>query len=195
MQRIPRHKVFLSFHHAGDGTYKELFVRTFADVLVDHSVRTGDIAENVTTEYVRQQIRDRHIRDATVTIVLVGRETWKRKHVDWEIDASLRHTAANPRNGLMGILLPSYDIPEAVRRQLPQPVTGARQYWPNNIPPRLWDNIRPGVEFATMQPWPRSSEELAAWIHQAFERRMRDPPPDSSRDRFGQNRPADQEGW
>lgn len=56
-----------------------------------------------------QQIRDNYLRDSSVTIVLVGKDTWKRKFIDWEISASIRNTQNNPRSGLFGIILPTHD--------------------------------------------------------------------------------------
>lgn len=198
---VPRHKVFISFHHAGDSGFKERFVHAFGDAFDDYSVRFGDFPENAPTEWVRQKIRDEHIRDATVTVVLIGNGTWRRRHVDWEIDSSLRHTSYNARTGLMGILLPTYQIPpvagstslgvpqsaiyhSAPRRQL---------FWPNNIPPRLWDNVASG--FAIIRPWPENSTELRQWIHDAFVRRFQDPPPVLTRVTFGNNRPEGNQFW
>ncbi len=51
--------------------------------IVDESVGDGDIDDdNLATETIRQRIRDNFIRDATVTVVLIGPCTWQRKHVD-----------------------------------------------------------------------------------------------------------------
>ena len=55
------------------------------DIFVDKSVDTGDILENQTDERIRTEIRDDYLRDSTVTIVLIGADTKRRKHVDWEI--------------------------------------------------------------------------------------------------------------
>ena len=71
--------------------------------IVDRSVDTGNIDDtDLKTATVRQKIRDEYIRDATVTIVLIGPRTWQRKHVDWEIGSSLRKSKRNPRCGLSG---------------------------------------------------------------------------------------------
>jgi hypothetical protein len=105
------HNVFISYHHANDEDYKDEFERTFHnyyDILETKAVSDGDINPNNSTEYTRQQIRDNFIKDATVTVVLIGSETWKRKHVDWEISSSLRDTQLNSRTGLIGIILPTY---------------------------------------------------------------------------------------
>lgn len=205
----PRHKVFLSFHRA-DMEYKEYFLRIFSRVLVDHSVGPGDIADNIPTDDVTRRIRDEYIRDATVTIVLIGGETWKRKHVDWEIDSSLRDTRLNSRTGLLGILLPTYRLPPDVAagyRPASWPETGPRprgvmetrparaKFWPHNIPPRLWDNAAPERGFAVVRPWPLDETELAGWVHEAFLRRTQNPPPSLARYRFGSNRLAGAEFW
>ena len=87
-----KHKVFISYHNANDEEYKKKFVETFGkifDGFIDKSVSVGDIDSNLKTETIRQKIRDDFISDATVTIVLIGAETWKRKHVDWEISSSI----------------------------------------------------------------------------------------------------------
>lgn len=107
MNQVPKHKVFVSFHHQDQG-YKDLFTQIMGDDIVDKSVEDGDINDsNVPTNTIRQQIRDEFIRDATVTVVLIGPCTWQRKHVDWEVGSSLRRTRRNSRCGLLGILLPT----------------------------------------------------------------------------------------
>src|SRR5262249_202980 len=45
--------------------------------------------------------------DTTVTILLVGRETKFRKHVDWELYSSMRDGPRNKRSGIVVINLPS----------------------------------------------------------------------------------------
>ncbi|MDW3191421.1 MAG: TIR domain-containing protein [Cytophagales bacterium] len=94
-----RHKVFVSYHHDNDQAYRDM---------ISKSVQIGDIDSNLKVETVRQKIRDEYLRDSTVTVVLIGKETWARKHVDWEIGASIRRFLYNSRSGLLGIFLPSH---------------------------------------------------------------------------------------
>ncbi len=169
-----RHRVFISYHHALDQGFKEDFVRAFSHVFEDWSVRIGDIDTDLATETVRQKVRDEWLRDSTVTIVLIGRDTWKRKHVDWEIGSSLRDTAYNPRSGLMGIITPNYGR--------------VSSFTANTIPPRLADNVKEPDPFARIYPWPPAAEALSAWIHTAFVRRNQMPAPDNSRSWFRYNR-------
>ena len=109
-----RHNVFVSYYHAEDQYYRERFEGLFSgihDIMVSKSVEMGDIDPNLPTERVRQIIRDKYLRDSTVTVVLVGAYTWQRKYVDWEIGSSIRKTKNNTRSGLLGILLPTYPAP------------------------------------------------------------------------------------
>ena len=123
--KTPRHKVFISFHEQ-DTKYKKDFVRRMGKRMLDRSVDTGNIDDTgLKTATVRQKIRDEYIRDATVTIVLIGPRTWQRKHVDWEIGSSIRNTKRNPRCGLLGIVLPNHSN------------YGQNEHNPHLIPPRL----------------------------------------------------------
>ncbi len=163
-----RHKVFVSNHHARDQGYRDRFERLFAhnhDIMVSRSVQIGDIPPYLTTETVRQKIRDEYLSDSTVTVVLIGMETWQRKHVDWEIASSIRHTGFNPRSGLLGILLPSYHKPSP------------DEYQPSTIPPRLYDNIK--CKFASIHDWSENPLEVSKWIHDAFLRRDKVTPDNS----------------
>ncbi len=52
-------------------------------------------------------IREEYLTDSSVTIVLLGRCTWSRRFVDWEVYSTLRNDKLNRRSGLMAINLPS----------------------------------------------------------------------------------------
>ncbi len=177
-QQINRHKVFVSYHHANDQIYRDYFERIFSDtydILVSKSVQIGDINTFLSTETIRQKIRDEYLRDSTVTVILIGSETWKRKHVDWEIGSSIRNTQYNPRSGLIGILLPCY----------PKPYEPNIDYYYHTIPPRLHDNIQCG--FANIYNWSNDPKTVHDWIHEAFERRNKIIP-DNSYPGFTYNR-------
>lgn len=187
MTQTPRHRVFISYHH-DDQEYKDRFVQVMGDDIVDESVGDGDINSNIAVDTARRQIRDGFIQDATVTVVLIGPCTWQRKHVDWEIGSSLRHTRRNPRCGLLGILLPNH--PDGRQR--------TKRYNPNLIPPRLADNCNGNNPFAKIYYWPNQQEIVSVrdWIHTAFERRHQNPPPINNRPQFGHNRSGRcADGW
>src|SRR5690349_7530115 len=98
-----KRKVFVSYHHGGDQAYYEAFSKAFCDtydVITDNSLERELDSENV--DYVMRRIRENYISGSSCTIVLVGKDTWGRKYVDWEINATLEK-----EHGLIGVLLPT----------------------------------------------------------------------------------------
>lgn len=173
---VKRHSVFISYHHEKDEACKARFVRLMGDDIIDRSVNLGDIIDDSEPdEAVLQQIREDHLSLVSVTIVLLGRDTWRRKYVDWEIGASLRDTNANPRGGLLGILLPGH------------PSYRNPTYNPHLIPKRLADNCFADNPFARVYKWTDNALTVKQWIHTAFLRRKRTPDPDISRLPFARN--------
>ena len=175
MLRTRRHKVFVSYHHENDENYRNRFDRLFSDVydiMDSRSVEIGDIPAGLNVDEVARRIRDGYLRDATVTVVLIGKDTWSRKHVDWEIAATIRKTEANDRGGLLGIFLPSH------------PSFGEDECDEYTIPPRLHYNVEAG--YAELFDWSESPPDVAGWIDDAF-RRRRTVSPDNSSVRFAKN--------
>jgi len=106
---IPKHKVFISYHHMNDQDYKNSLctLARMYNIFEDASVNTGGISDELTDQQIRTIIRDDYLRDSSVTIVLVGTETKYRKHVDWEIYSSMYNGAKNKKSGILVINLPS----------------------------------------------------------------------------------------
>jgi len=165
---MPCHHVFVSYHHANDQYYREAFETKFgllAGVFISKSVQMGDISPLASPDSVRARIRDDYLRDSTVTVVLIGCNTWQRKHVDWEIGSSIRSTRRNSRSGLLGIILPTH------------PSFGAGTYDEGVVPPRLVDNQTCG--FANIYDWTENSSSIHIWIQQAFDCRFKIQPDNS----------------
>ena len=162
----PRHKVFVSYHHKRDQKYADMLRAALANDMVDKSVHERDIDDrNIKTATIRQKIRDDFIADARVTIVLVGPETYTRKHVDWEIGSSLRNTKNSRRCGLLGILLPNHPDYGKPRRDF-------------LIPQRLAANLKGQDPYAQMYNWPQNNSlvRIRKWIHKAYLRKYGTPP-------------------
>lgn len=180
-QTPPKRRCFISYHHAD-----EREVQTFLDTYSNAEVFThralgldmaNDIVDSNDTEYVMRRIREQYMQNTSVTIVMVGQNTWKRRYVDWEIAASLRNGFGNPANGLLGIKLPSYAY-------------GIQQY-----PYRLNDNLNAqGVAdgtpcYARCIPYPTNSAELRTAIEETYQRRQTQSHLiNNARARFGYNR-------
>lgn len=143
-----RRKCFISYHHADEREVQD-FIQTFdhdQDMLISRGIgasMTGDIISSNSNEYIMRRVREDYLRDSTVTIVMVGRNTWGRKFVDWEVAASLRNTASYNRNGLMAITLPS--LSGAAGRQLPA---------------RVNDNVKGEDGYARWWTYPTSAAGL-----------------------------------
>lgn len=190
-----KHKVFVSFHNTDEYDRKN-FENTFStdvETFVSRSVQDGDIDSTNKTDTMRQAIRDRFISQSSVTIVLIGTDTWKRKHVDWEIGYSVKKTSQNTRSGLIGILLPNYQSCPSWQCTKAYTENGV-QYTPCNIPPRLYDNVLTG--YAKIYSYPSSHQELKTWIHDAFLARNKSHPlPNNTRSYFDKNRTDNQTHW
>jgi hypothetical protein len=153
-----RHKCFVSYH-AADTEEAADFVESFESVFIPRAIGVeegdGSIIDSENVDYIRDVIRSDYLRDSTVTIVLVGRCTWARKFVDWEIYASLRDTKYSNKNGLLGLLLPSAsaDVPSA--------------------PARLVDNVPNdgSAAYGRYRYYPKTATELRTQIEDAFQAR------------------------
>jgi hypothetical protein len=158
-----RRKCFISYHHA-DQAEVDQFIRTF-----DHQhnlfIARGlgaematDIINSTDTDYVMRRIRELYLSDSTVTLVMLGRCTWARRYVDWEIQASLRISQTSLPNGLLAIKLPSY------------PGAGGE------FPGRLNFNLKqdPAQEdcYARWMNYPTTAQNLMVEIESAYQRRF-----------------------
>jgi hypothetical protein len=113
-----------------------------------------------------------------VVVVLVGKKTWGRKHVDWEISAALNKITDGNCSGLLGLLLPDF------------PLTSTHKYKFEDIPPRLADNVKPGYAEIVAWQWVCTDESrIKAAIDSAFARRVTEANKvDNSRLPFSKNR-------
>lgn len=179
------HKVFISYHHDRDQEYKDSLVNFGEEhsIFVDRSVDTGDISEELSDEGIRRTIRDKYLRDSTVTIVLVGKETKHRKHIDWEIHTSMYDGTASRRSGIVVINLPGisdyFDAPhgDAEKKLLYPDIAGwisvdsraeyERRY--PYMPDRIVDNLLKSDVKISVVPWDRlNGERLEFLIDAAF---------------------------
>ena len=189
MNRTSMPKVFISYYHADDEEYKRRLVQALDSKAIDKSVSPGDIHdENLPLDEIRRRIRDDYIADAVVTIVLIGPCTWQRKHVDWEISASIIDRRNNERCGLVGLLLPTHPDYD----EWPQDRN------PHLIPQRLACNIDGKDPFAVIYKWPRRrvSKRVMPKVHRALLRKDGTPWPDDGLDLFVNSRDGDcMRGW
>jgi hypothetical protein len=167
-----RHRVFVSYHIDDENEVTD-FIDHFGDEFIGTVVGVtddDDFVDSDDTDYIMDQIRDRYLGKTTVTVVLIGRCTWSRKYVDWEIYASLRSYRDYLPSGLVAITLPS-----------------VADYAERTLPDRLADNVNgaQGDEgYAQWKRYPKSKTVLRGYVEEAFEgRTFRSHLIDNTRDR------------
>jgi len=159
MNRV-RHKVFISYHH-DDQEEVEEFIETFdreRRVFIARALGVGmadDVINSNDTDYVMRRIRELYLKDSTVTIVLIGKCTWARRYVDWEIQSSLRCGETVTPNGLLGVKLPSYKN------------TG----YPHRLNLNLKQDDQQEDCYARVIDYPKRKDTLAYRIEDAFQAR------------------------
>jgi hypothetical protein len=174
--------------HPSDEPSRRAFLETF-----------GSVVESASPAHADGLTPD--LSSTAVTVVLVGAQTWRSKWVDWSVAASLRPRGAShgarASAGLVGILLPSYRIPDGLTGSLHDclrvSVPRRRRYAPNNLPPRLMDQVDRG--FASVHPFPSGDVELADWLDTAAIRRAAAPAPRDLRALMVRDRRASMPYW
>lgn len=104
------HKCYISFK-AEAAAFKEAIQASAAVEMIDKSL---DEAINSTDEdYILRKIREDYLADSTVTIHLIGlygaesRGAHEQRFIKRELQASLYNSQSNPRNGMLGVVLPA----------------------------------------------------------------------------------------
>jgi len=186
---MDKHKVFISYYHKEDQEYKNYLERMnyYGDLFINMSVRNGDIDDQgMTSEQIRVKIRDEYIKDSTVLVLLCGRNTKGRKHVDWEIHASMYDTVKNPKMGILIINLPGSN--NVIRRgsQREGQLISSNTNWYSvktreeyhekypDMPERLIDNFLQDEVSFTVVEWAKIENNaivLKELIHHAYSRR------------------------
>lgn len=141
--------VFVSYSHRLDQSDADDFRRKFGDsgmVFSDRSLENLDIGylsdDTIKDNYIRPKIRQ-----SSVTIVLIGKDTGGRWWVDWEIYYSMLKTVGNERNGVLGVLLPNKE---------------------HNIPNHILENS----DYCEVISMPHSKFELEQAIERAYSKRF-----------------------
>ncbi len=148
-----RHKCFVSYH-AADSVEVQQFIEQFGETFIPRVIGVSDDdpwVDSSNTDYIMSLVRERYLGDSTVTIVLVGRCTWARRYVDWEVYSSLKQYAGSQINGLMAVTLPS-----------------AANYSSKQLPARVDDNVIDVDGYARWYKYPSTQLSLRNQIETAF---------------------------
>lgn len=153
-----RHKVFVCYHHDSDEYYRKVWEDLFGGLFINKSVQRGNIDADNSAEYIKRLIQQNYLDDTSVLVVLVGKNTYYRKHVDWEISAALNKKVGG-YSGLVGICLPTHS---AFKKS---------SYDPETVPSRLADNLKSG--YANFYDWIDDPAATTERIQGAFDSRIK----------------------
>jgi len=172
-----RAAVFVSYHHGRDARARERFERDHGTVIRSSSIYPGEISRG---PEVRREIR-RRIVGCDFLVILVGRETYTRRWVDWEINAALTRGPDGAPRPVVGVLLPeSADLggflpPDrpvrpgesvgTLRRRSDELAAEMLAATGTTLPARLLDNLLGG--YALLVPWPASPAALRGTLASA----------------------------
>lgn len=148
---MTKHRLFISYYHE-DEYYRNKFEELFGDLFINTSVKYGEIDDSLSTEYIKRLIREKHITNSSVVVVLCGPKTYCRKHVDWEIYAGLYNNA-----GLIGLILPNHND------------YNKTTWTSDSYPSRLEDNLR--TKYAQLYYWTTNQQTMINHIEYAFNNR------------------------
>lgn len=121
--------VFVSFH-MDDEDQKNSLVESFSEEenrfgekgikIISTSVNYSDIHPELSHEETMRVIKSNHLRYTDVTLVIVGRNTWRRKYIDWEVAASLkpRRLGGLKRKGLIAVGHQDYILPKRLQENI-----------------------------------------------------------------------------
>lgn len=103
------HKAFISFKFE-DVDYKDAIKDIPGIDMIDKSL--NEAINSYNEDYIMQKIRTEYLSDSTVTIHLIGARSaewlgsYEQRYIKRELQASLWDSASNPKNGILGVVLP-----------------------------------------------------------------------------------------
>ena len=106
--KISKHKVFISYDCA-DSDYKNCLIKLncLYNIFVDHSYHVSEMPSHTKNKTILHEIWENGLKKASVTLLLVGKDTRKRKYVDWEIHLSMIDEGIYKRCGILVVNLPT----------------------------------------------------------------------------------------
>ncbi len=163
--KIERRKVFISYFK-GDRPWVDHLVKNYGQPgtgafipSVVGVIDEDDFVDSDNSEYIISAIRERYIKDTTVTIVVIGQCTHSRKYMDWEIKSSLRQPANGIPNGLLGLAI------------TPPNDSMGNPIW-HTLPDRFSKNYthqKESTSYARYYTWPANGDNLRRWIEEAYQ--------------------------
>ena len=107
--KVKKHKVFISYHCA-DSYYKNylIMLNDLNNIFDDHSYHVPEMPPHTRKKTIMREIWENGLKDASVTLLLVGKDTRRRKYIDWEIQLSMIDEGKHKRCGILVVNLPTF---------------------------------------------------------------------------------------
>lgn len=181
------HKAFISFKFE-DSDYKDAIKDIPGIDMIDKSL--NEAINSVNEDYIMQKIRTEYLADSTVTIHLIGSRSaewlgdYEQRYIKRELQASLWDSAANPKNGILGVVLPN--VEESIYRGQSDCLRCGASHRIVNINDQTvvkefsYNYYIPAVgkcswseddRFCVLVPWQEFYNEPNKWIDAAFDKR------------------------
>ena len=126
-------KVYFSYSHREGKKFKVFLEENFKDLISNKTVSDDELNPKRGADYREKLVNEEYIDENTLLIVLVGKSTRCKKHVDWEIYTALKNNCY-----VIGVILPEIKMPN-----------GRLVY--GDIPARLADNVKSG--YSKLYTW------------------------------------------
>lgn len=159
-KNITKRQTFVSYYHNDNEDERKEFDLRFKDLIVNHSVKDGDIDSENSDGYIHKLINSEYMLNVTVLIVLLGPNAKCRKHIDWEIAGALNYKVGKRYAGLLGLRLPTH------------PDYGQATYDEDEYPERFIKNVE--SEYAVLKDWTEDRHLLQQYVEEAFANRQFD---------------------
>lgn len=144
-------KVFISYHRA-DSNYR----KKAENILRSHNIEYYAVPENIdfhgqSAESIKTFLCEK-LKQCDVLLCLIGKDTYKRPHVDHEIHTALKGNAGD-RLGIVGVHLPK-------RKDRLQAIDLS------TFPAKLWDN----KDYVVWSEWSKLNDDILNLIQSAYNR-------------------------
>ena len=161
-----KYKILVSYHRDENDIYNNFYKKDY-----EYKDKFKKICSNNFDIVVSNNFQDYHLNSSIITVVLIGNKTWEKKYVDKEISLRLNERLKNPKNGLIGIILPTYEDKKngiwaknsTEQIQIENSIYVANK---NTIPKKLALNIDNG--FVKLYNWSNNPDDIKQYINEYF---------------------------
>ena len=87
---MTKHKLFISYYHSDDEYYRDKFEKLFGDLFINKSVQIGDIADDLSEDYIKRLILSKNFFKKNKNYTILHYPQQKQEH-DYKLYEQLNH--------------------------------------------------------------------------------------------------------